>query len=60
MLNVLLNSDYHPDQPFQKVFYLQPKAILKLFKLKVGNERSSSQYVIQKMIKRFVIQCLSG
>lgn len=59
MLNVLLNSDYNPDRALQRVYFLQPKAILKLYNLKVGNERSSSQCVIQKMIKRFAAQCRS-
>lgn len=56
MLYSLLNDNFTPDQSLQKVFYIQPKAILKLFKLKVGNERVSSQHIVQRMIRRLVNQ----
>ena len=52
MLYSLLNENFIPDQSLHKVFYIQPKAILKLFKLKVGNERVSSQHIVQRMIRR--------
>lgn len=52
MLYALLNKNFIPDDPLTRVFYLQTKAILKLFKLKVGNERVSSQHIVQKMIRR--------
>lgn len=54
MLYTLLNDNFKPDESIPKVFYIQPKAILKLFKLQVGNERVSSQHIIQRMIRRFV------
>ncbi|XP_057375032.1 uncharacterized protein LOC130695983 [Daphnia carinata] len=52
MLYTLLNENFVPDDSLSKVFYIQPKAILKLFKLKVGNERVSSQHIVQRMIRR--------
>lgn len=54
MLYTLLNDQFNPDKVLHKVFYIQPKALLKLFKLKVGNERVSSQHIVQRMIRRYV------
>lgn len=53
MLYTLLNDKFIPDDSLSKVFYIQSKAILKLFKLKVGNERVSSQHIVQRMMRRY-------
>ncbi|XP_046639243.1 uncharacterized protein LOC124320406 [Daphnia pulicaria] len=52
MLYALLNENYIPEESLPKVFYIQTKAILKLFNLKVGNERVSSQNIVHRMIRR--------
>nr|CAH0110469.1 unnamed protein product [Daphnia galeata] len=52
MLYALLNEHYTPEESLHKVFYIQTKAILKLFKLKVGTERASSQNIVHRMIRR--------
>lgn len=54
MLYAMLNENFKPDESLPKVFYIQPKAIMKLFRLKVGNERVSSQHIVQRMIRRYV------
>lgn len=53
MLYAMLNENFKPDESLPKVFYIQPKAIMKLFRLKVGNERVSSQHIVQRMIRRY-------
>lgn len=52
MLSALLSKEYDPEDPFHKVFHMNPKVVTKLFGLQAGNERMSSQYIIRKMIKR--------
>lgn len=55
MLTGLLNEEnYNPESPLNKVFHIQPKMILKLFNLNVGEERISSQHIIQRMMKKYV------
>ena len=53
MLYTLLNEHYTPEESLHKVFYIQTKAILKLFNLKVGTERASSQNIVHRMIRRY-------